>query len=52
MRMTPTEQARPNSDPRTHAERQARDVADNGHDKRKYDGIHPCLRALPDYPAR
>ena len=52
MRMTQADQVPPNCEPHADSGRPARDLPDSGRDKRKRDSIHPCLRALPDYPAR
>lgn len=52
MSMTQADQPR-SGDRGTDAERSAhRDVVDTTRRKAKHDGLHPSLRALPDYPVR
>jgi len=53
MRMTQTNRPQSSSERRAETELSAdRELAETGRDKPKRNGIHPSLRALPDYPAR
>jgi hypothetical protein len=53
MSIRPTETARPNGDRADVSIVVVRELADaSGRENKRKDGIHPSLRALPDYPAR
>jgi hypothetical protein len=53
MSIRPTETTRPSTDRADASIAVLRELADaSGRENKRKDGMHPSLRALPDYPAR